>query len=747
MTNTTGRPRHGAAPLLLFLALFPARLSARTPQVRGDAAAGDSIHAVRIDVGAGDRIELDGLLSESFWARIPAIDDFRQREPGEGTPATERTEVRIAYDDDNLYIGIEAFDSRPDLIVARLLQRDRVMDRHGFGGIGFQGDDGVAILLDPFHDRRNAVIFATNPNGAEYDALLTDEGDQLNVDWRGVWRVASARTDRGWSTEFAIPWRTLRYPPDAIGRVWGFNVFRVIQRKKEEVLWRSWSREGGGFDRVSQAGNLVGLTGLPRTGLNIEAKPFALAGRTQSRAESGGLVADGRTDVGLDLKSEIRPGLVLDLTANTDFAQVEVDDQQVNLTRFSLFFPEKRDFFLENSGIFEFGKQGYMGGPPYLMFFSRNIGIGPEGEVPIIGGGRLTGRVGGQTIGLLSVATDRSHGRAGETFNVLRLKRDVGPSNYVGAMVTDRRGADPANTVAGVDGRFYLHPTLTFDAFVAKSYTEGPGGDGYAYDATLDFTADLYGGLLEHSAISRDAVAASGFIMRTDIRKSSISLRRRIRPAFAGIRLNDFRFNGDYQSTMDGRFQDWTAGLSAGPTWNSGDNGSINYSAGETQVDYGFRLADSVPVPAGRYRTNQWRFSYSSSSSRSLIANAGHSRSAFYGGTLRTWSASLAWTPVPAISVTPSFSRNDVDLPNGSFIADILGFRAIWALSTKVTTNALIQYNRLTDDFVSNIRFNFIHRPGSDLYVVFTEQRGVGDDLWMLADRGLVVKLTYLFRF
>jgi len=744
MKNSEGRSRIGAAPLVVILALLPARLSARIPQA---AAAGDSIRAIRIDPDGGDRVDLDGRLTESFWTRAPLIDDFRQREPQEGTPATERTEVRVAYDAENLYVGIDAFDSRPDLVVARLLQRDRVMSRHGFGGIGFQGDDGVAILLDAFHDHRNAVIFATNPNGAEYDALLTDEGDQFNVDWRGVWRVASARTDHGWSTEFAIPWRTLRYPPDAIGRVWGFNVFRVIQRKKEEVLWRSWSREGGGFDRVSQAGHLLGLAGLPRSGLNIEAKPFALEGRTQNRVEDGSLVGERRTDFGLDLKSEIRPGLVLDLTANTDFAQVEVDDQQVNLTRFSLFFPEKRDFFLENSGIFEFGRQGFFGGPPYLMFFSRNIGIGPGGEVPIIGGGRLTGRIGGQTIGLLGVVTDAAHGRDGETFNVVRLKRDVGASNYVGAMLTDRRGADAANTVVGMDGRFYLHPTLVLDAFVAKSYTDGAGGDGVAYDASLDYTADLYGGFLEHTVIGREAVAAAGFITRTDIRKTSLNLRRRIRPDFAGLRLNDFRFNGDYQSTTDGRFQDWNAGLSAMPTWNAGDNGTISWQAGETQVDFAFVLADSVPVPAGRYRSNQWRFNYSSSSSRPWIVSAGHSRSAFYGGTLRTWSASLAWTPVPAISVTPSVSRNDVALPDGSFTADILGFRAIWALSTKVTTNALIQYNRLTDDFVSNIRFNFIHRPGSDLYVVFTEQRGVEDDAWALADRGVVMKLTYLFRF
>lgn len=737
-----------AVTIPLLLALLPQQGTGQSPSAL--TAGQDSIAAYRIggqDRNGGPGFVLDGVLSEAFWAEAVVIDDFRQREPLEGTPATERTEVRVAYDDDALYIGIIAFDSEPDRIVARLLQRDRVLSRNDYGGINFEGDDGVAIMLDPFHDHRSAVVLATNANGAEFDALITDEGNQFNVDWRGVWRVASAFIDRGWSTEFAIPWRTLRYPPETLGRVFGLNVFRVIQRKKEEVLWRSWDREGGGFDRVSQAGHLTGLQDLPRSGLNIEVKPFVLGGGTQARDATGGLPRQGELDFGLDLKSELRPGLVLDLTVNTDFAQVEVDDEQVNLTRFDLFFPEKRDFFLENAGLFEFGRQGFFGPPPYLMFFSRKIGIGPEGEVPILGGGRLTGRVGGQTLGLISVATDDAPGREAEVFNVARIKRDVGPSNYVGAMLTDRRGDGPANTVAGLDGRFYLHPTLVLDAFAAHSFTEGAGGDDVVYAASLDYTTDPYGFYAEHFLVGPDAAASSGFITRTDIRKSSLFLRRRVRPGILGLRLNDFRANGEYQSTTDGRFQDWNAGASILPTWESGDNGSVDYTVGETQVDRDFALADSVPVPAGRYRSNQLRANFNSSSSRPWVLSASLSRSDFYGGDLRSWGGGLAVTPVPALSFAASFNRSDIDLPNGSFTADIVGFRAIWAVSTKITTNALIQYNSFTEDFISNIRFNFIHRPGSDLFIVFTEERGVDGDRWALADRGTVAKVTYLFRF
>jgi hypothetical protein len=314
-------------------------------------------------------------------------------------------------------------------------------------------------------------------------------------------------------------------------------------------------------------------------------------------------------------------------------------------------------------------------------------------------------------------------------------------------MLTDRRGDGPANTVAGIDGRFYLTPELVLDAFASRSATAGAGGEGAAYAASLDYTTDPWGAYAEHFAVGRGAVASSGFITRTDVRRTSLHGRRRIRPDVAGLRLNDFRGNVEYQSTMDGRFQDWSAGASVLPTWSSGDNASVNVSAGETRVDHGFVLADSIPVPAGRYRTDELHANFASSPSRPWVLGADLSRSDFFGGDLLSLRGSLSLTPSPAFSIGASFTRNEVDLPNGSFTADITGVRLIWALSTKVTTNALIQYNSLSDDFISNIRFNFIHRPGSDLFIVFTEERGVGDDAWALADRGAVVKLTHLFRF
>ncbi len=709
----------------------------------------DSVGALRVDDQA--EFDFDGVLSEPFWERAEVLSDLRQREPLEGVPATERTEVRLAYDDNALYVGVLAFDRQPDAVVARIRQRDRIMSASGFG-LSFQGDDAVAFILDPFLDRRSGILFATNPNGAQFDALITDEGAEINADWRGVWEVRATRTSEGWSAEFSIPWRTLRYPPDASAG-WGLNVARVIQRENEQLLWQAWDREGGGFERMSQAGRLTGLEGLPRPRTNIEVKPYSLGGLRWTRADTGDpglpppLDRDPSGDVGVDLKSEVRPGLVLDLTVNTDFAQVEVDDQQVNLTRFSLFFPEKREFFLENAGIFEFGQQGFFGPPPFLAFFSRRIGIGAGGAVPILGGGRLTGRIGSQTVGFLSVATDEFGSRGREVFNVGRVKRDVGEANYIGAILTDRRGDGPANTVAGVDARVVIRPTLIADGFLARTFTEGAGGEGTTAYTSLNYTTDLWGGFFQGLQVAPGARANSGFIARTDFRSVQLNLRRSFRPGFLGIRKVDFRVNGRYDSTVDGRFQGREVGLSMGPQWDTGDSFNVSWNRGAEQIDDDFVLADSLPVPAGLYDDGQWSIRGSTGGRRPWSLSMNVSGSDFNGGDLLRFGGSVSLAPTPSVAFTAGFDRNDVRLPSGAFTADVTSLRFTWALTTEITTNALIQYNGLADEVLTNVRFNFIHRPGSDLFVVLTEDRLREGAVWRTEDRGLVVKLTYLMRF
>ena len=735
---------------VLALALAPTMAAAQRSGEAQEDGANDQVTALRMLPGDSTRIELDGLLSEPIWSSADPIRGFRQREPDAADPATEDTEVRFVYDEGTLYIGVLARDSDPDAIVARILQRDKLMEAEDFErGLRFAGDDAVAILFDPFHDHRNGVVFGTNPNGAEFEALVTDEGSEVNIDWRGVWQVASARVPEGWSAEFAIPWRTLRYPDAVPDQPWGVNVFRVIRRKNEETLWRSWQREGGGLHRVSRAGHLGGLEELPRARLNFEAKPFALLGARQE--VDGGPSLEGSHDekIGFDIKAEVRPGLLLDLTVNTDFAQVEVDDEQVNLTRFSLFFPEKRDFFLENAGIFEFGKAGNGFEPPtYQMLFTRRIGIHDDGEVPILGGARLTGRVGGQTVGFLSVLTDEAFGTPRETFTVARVKRDIGESAYLGGMVADRRHRDAWSTNVGLDGQFTIGEAWTWDLYAARSLSQGNAGDGYSYRVAYSWFGDEWGSFFEHYVVSPDMEAEAGFLLRDDLRWTELFTSKTWRPNdFLGLREISSWGGGRYGSRVsDGSLQDWVGGIAFSPSWHSGDEVTVFLNASETIVDESFELSDSVDVPVGRYRNDHVGWFANTSRNRSVFAETSGMISAFFGGSLVSVGGTVTAAPSAQLSFSVGHTRNRVEVPGGDFTADISSARVTLALSTRLSTNALVQYNSLDRSVSANVRFNFIHRPGSDLFVVFTENRGDDDRLWSVQQRGLAMKVTYLLR-
>jgi hypothetical protein len=709
------------------------------------------VSAARIPAGA-ERPVIDGRLDDAVWELAEVAAGFRQREPRSGEPARDGTEIRVLFDDEALYIGVLARDSEPGSVVGRILRRDRLMSGGSSGSPEFAGDDAVAILLDTFHDRRNAYIFATNPNGAVFDALLTDEGREFNADWRGVWEVASARHEGGWSAEFVIPFRTLRFPGGG-GGTWGLNVARIVQRTREETLWSAWSREGEGFHRVSRAGRLVGLTGLPAGGLNLEVKPYLLGGATRTRTtESGGAGAGGagsrtdpRLDMGVDAKYEIRSGLTLDLTVNTDFAQVEVDDVQVNLTRFDLFFPEKRDFFLENAGVFEFGMRGFWEPPPFLLFFSRRIGISPHGEVPLLGGARLTGRMGEQTVGFLNVVADAAHGLPRENFSVARVKRDVGGNGYIGLMATDRRSRDSWNTAGGADFSLW-RGALNVQGFYGRTATHGPGGDDGAYRVAVDYTGDRHGFYAQHMAIGPDANAELGFITRTDLRRTDAIGRRTFRPTALGLRRLDLLGGGTHIARIDGSFQDLSAGPFVTLLWNSGESITAWVQPGRTRLDHGFHLRD-VQVPAGDYEASHLGWAASTSAGRAVVAGSSGSVRRTYGGTISSVGGTLTAAPGAHLSSTVGYTRNIVDLPGGGFTADIGSLRVSYAFTTRLFADALVQYNRLDNQISSNVRLNLIHRPGSDLFIVLNERRGEPADLWAPRERGGVAKVTYLVRF
>ena len=704
------------------------------------------VDALRLPPGEASALRVDGLLDETAWRDAPMASGFRQQEPFEGEPATEITEVRVLFDDATLYVGVLARDSSPDEVIARILQRDKLMEV-GFQQMpAFTSDDAVVIVLDPFHDHRNAVVFGTNPNGAEFDALITDEGREFNVDWRGVWEVAARRTPEGWSAEFAIPFRSLRFP-EASDEPWGFNVYRTIRRKNEEVLWSSWSRSNEGFTRVSRAGHIHGLSDLPRAGLNVELKPYLLGGANGEMDSFDRLDTDAEIDIGLDAKYEVRPGLVLDATLNTDFAQVEVDDQQVNLTRFSLFFPEKRDFFLENAGIFEMGQRGMFGAPPaFLMFFSRRIGISEDGPIPVLGGLRLTGRAGRQTVGFINVVTNAKFDEPHTNHAIARVKRDIGENSYLGAMVTDRRSTDRWNSTGGLDWSLWPTSTLNVLGFAAGTATSGGGGEGAAYRLGIDYQTDLLGITAGHLGVGPDATADLGFITRTDIQQSDFTLRLTPRPRVLGLRRLEFQWSNNLITRFSGGLQDWQSGVFMSPEWNTGDRLGVGIFRGFNRIDEAFDIGEGVTVPVGDYDAHQIGWFARTSRNRPIVLSSMAFLQNFFGGRVDTIANDVAVSPNANLELTVGFTRNRVEVPAGAFTADLARLRVGYAFSTTLVANALVQYNSRDDELLVSIRINFIHRPGSDLFIVFNELRGSAASIWDVNTRAAVVKLTYLAR-
>ena len=482
------------------------------------------IHAVRIS----DPIKIDGRMDEPAWSQAEAATDFRQESPTEGAPASEPTEVRVLYDSKNIYIGIRACDSEPSKINARDLVRDSTFDT----------DDRVEIILDTYHDQRNAFRFAVNPLGTQQDALITDEGKDINLSWDGSWISAGRIDAQGFVVEIEIPLTTLRFTEGI--DTWGFNVSRVIRRKNEENLWSSWQRSYG-LERVSQAGELAGVGEIKRRRL-YEIKPYATGGWRQGVPIVGasGFDAGVNGKVGLEVaKIGITPSLTAEFTVNPDFGQAEVDNQVINLTRFSVFFPEKRDFFLENSGIFLFGRE-----EENQAFFTRRIGLTDDGApVPIDYGAKLTGRIGPYNVGFLQVQTRKlgetssGVGIPRDQFTVLRVKRDVLKRSYIGGIFVNRQGATSTdgntyNRVAGVDSEFNLTDHYKATAFWMGSITPGVHSSYGSSRLQSIFENDLYRFITVYEDVGSNFNPEVGFIERNGIHQYFGQFAYKPRPKF-----------------------------------------------------------------------------------------------------------------------------------------------------------------------------------------------------------------------
>ena len=734
-----------------------------------------TVRAIRLDEG----LRLDGVLDEPVYETVPAITGFIQQVPDIGAPATERTEAWILFDDTNVYVSARVWDSAPESRwVANEMRRDTSQLRQ---------NDTFTAFFDTFYDRRNGFNFYTNPLGARADQQFTNEGNP-NADWNPVWDVRTGRFAGGWTVEMEIPFKTLRYrsePP----HVWGVQLRRAIRRKNEWVyLTRLPISAGGGSGsagifRVSAAGTLVGLEPPPAS-RNVEVKPYAIGGVTTDLTASPAVVDAGSGDAGIDVKYGITQNLTADFTYNTDFAQVEVDERQVNLTRFPLFFPEKREFFLEGRGIFGFargGVTGRFGGPgggpvggifgdvnvPQL-FYSRKIGLerAPDGTsrvVPIVGGARVTGKLGQFDVGALNIqAGDEKISRSDPTnFTVVRLRRDVLRRSSVGAMFTNRsvsRVAPGSSQAYGVDGTFAFFENLSLITYLARTRVPGPDhrGRDTSYQGTFEYAADRYGLKVDHLLVEDNFLPEVGFLRRDNFRRSYLSGRFSPRPqSIASVRQFSLEASVDYILTADENHLETRQNVVAFQTeFESSDR--LTFTAAD---NYELLVRPFTPpgagfsIPAGGYGFADAQISYSIGQQRRVNGQVALRRGAYFDGDLTTVVLSQGRIAVlPRMSVEPTVSFNWIDTPYGTFRTNLAVARVNYAFNPRMFFSGLLQYNSAGNSFGSNLRLRWEYSPGSELFVVYTDDRDVTGGLrpdrgWDLRNRGFVVKFNRLFRF
>ena len=701
------------------------------------AAAGQTVRAVRVSPPP----EIDGVLDEAFWSAIEPVTDFRQRAPVDGAPASERTELRVAFDDDHLYFGLVLHDSDPSAIRRSILHREGRIDQ----------DDNIRIGLDTYHDRRNAYIFEINPFGTQGDALISDESMTLSDWWwEGVYESQARITDEGWVVEAAVPFTTIRFD-DEDALEMGILVERTIRRKNEMVYFPHIGQEfSRALSQVSQYATLTGLEGL-RRGRYMEVKPFAITGRTVTggRGEAGG-VTETVTDLGLDFKYSITSNLTLDATLNPDFAQVEADNVQINLTRFNLFFAEKREFFLERAGLFDFGDP-----QETQVFFSRRIGIAHD----IAGGARLTGQAGPVSVGGLSLFTEDAldaEGRliAGGLNSVLRLRADPFPRTTVGAIFTSLDTDQRANRVVGGDVQFRFGGS-TARGWVARSSESGgaSGESATAGSAEIDLRSDLLSVGGSFKQVPDGFNPALGFVRRSDIRTLSGSF-----AAFPRFEQSDWArqlvavISGDRIAGMDGEKQSTFLLSHNMLTFESGDRIMLNVTRRGEVLREPVRIQGRELAP-GDYVFSGAQIRFNTDESRRFSGGAGFSSGQFWGGTGSEIGISGMWKTGPHLTLSADYTRNDISLPveDGDFATNLLSVTVLAAVSRSLFANALIQYDDVSRQIQANVRVNWIHSPGSDLFVVFDTGYLTGDLLDPRTERWQrrtgVVKLTYMKAF
>ena len=702
-------------------------------------------------------LQIDGRLDEPVYETVRSITDFIQQLPDEGARGSERTEAWVLFDDDSIYISARCYDTAPPSEwVANEMRRDVIQLRQ---------NDSFSLMLDTFYDRRNGLAFLVTPIGGFSDFAISNEGGRVNTDWNTIWDSRTDRFDGGWTVEIEIPFKSLRYRPTST-QVWGIQLRRIIRRRTEASyltpLPISAARGNSviaGLWRVSQAGSLVGIE-VPSGSRKIEIKPYGIGGvTTDINADSPKQNAlDGQ--LGLDVKYGVTQNLTADFTYNTDFAQVEVDEQQVNLTRFSLFFPEKREFFLEGRGNFDFARGGDVGGAGApTLFFSRRIGLQSGAVVPILAGGRLTGKIGAFDVGALNIQTDdeRLSGAQTTNFTVLRVKRDILRRSTIGGIFTNRsvsRLGDGSNQVYGLDGRLAFFDDVTLLGYVARTRTPDRSGRDASYLGQFDYASDRYGVDLAHVVIEDNFNPEIGFVRRDNIRRTTASGRFSPRPSSIDwVRRFSLSAGVDYTQSADDRvLETRTQDVELEIQLENSDRFTVSAVDRYELLTSSFTIAPGVTLPVGSYGFRDVGAAYSFGQQRPLSGSISVRTGSFWSGDSTSVELSRGRIEVtPQLSVEPSLSVNWVDLPEGNFTTSLSRVRVNYSVSPRMFFSGVLQHNSSGNTFSTNARLRWEYSPGSELFAVYTEDRDTDpflpDRRTELRNRGFVVKMNRLFRF
>ncbi len=706
-----------------------------------------TIRAVRL----AEPLRVDGKLDEAVYTNERPMSDFIQNEPQAGAPATEKTEVWLTFDRDHVNVSVRCWETHMERLIANEMRRDN--------GAIWQGNDIVAFMFDTFYDRRNSFQFNVNAIGGRSDGQVTNER-QWNGDWNGIWEVKTGRFEGGWTIEAAIPFKSLRYRPGQ-AQTWGFNVLRA-NRWKNELSFLTPTPAGNGQQnllKVSLSATVVGLE-APASSRNLEVKPYAISEVTSDVNATPRISNDVKGDVGVDARYGISQSMTANFTYNTDFAQVEADEQQVNLTRFNLFFPEKREFFLENQGTFSFGgvqTNNTGAGDTPVLFYSRRIGLHQENdqtfETPIVAGGRLSGRLGRYSFGTLNIQTgdDAVSGSRSTNFSVVRVKRDLLRRSSVGLILTGRSARQVgtgANYAYGVDGTFAFFDNLAINTYWARTETESLSGQDKSYRAQLDYTGDRYGLQLERLVVGDHFNPEVGFVRRDDMRRTFGQVRFSPRPPsiksvrkFSGIGSLNYTENGA------GRLEtrDWNGEF--GVEFQNSDRFTVSYGGSYEFLPVSFRVG-SITVPVGSYDSATTRVGFTLGRQRKVSASILAEYGTFYAGHKTTVGISQGrMNLAPQLSVEPTYSINHAELPQGTFTTHLVGSRVTYTMTPLMFASALLQYNSSNNSITTNVRLRWEYQPGSELFVVYNEQRDTrAPQFPALANRGFVVKINRLFR-